>query len=106
MEEIVEYGFDDIKLPKVKFMAKFNPNTGAVVSVGPSIAFEHDEFKLPINEDVALMIIEGKISLSSCAVNFDSSQLAVVSRKKRRKSVKISLSFLVNNAMITGPISP
>lgn len=71
MEEIVEYGFRDIEIPKNKFMAKFDPNTGSVVSVGPSIAFENEVYKVSIDEEIALKIIEGTISLSSCVVNID-----------------------------------
>jgi hypothetical protein len=77
MEEIVEYGFEDIVLPKVEFMAKFDPNTGSIISVGPSVAFENDEYKLPIDDDIAVMIIQGKMSLSSCMVNILENQVEI-----------------------------
>jgi len=77
MEEIVEYGFDDIILPKFEFMAKFDPISGFIQAVGPSVAFENDEYKLPIDEDIALLIIEGKMSMNSCIVNMQEQQVEV-----------------------------
>jgi hypothetical protein len=77
MEEIVEYSFNNVVIPKIEFMAKFNPNTGAVVSVGPAIAFENEEYKLPIDDEIAIMIIEGRMSLSACAVNINEGQVEV-----------------------------
>jgi hypothetical protein len=58
-------------------MAKFNPETGDIISVGPSMAFENDQYKLPIEEDIAIMIIEGKMSLSACAVNIEEGQVEI-----------------------------
>jgi hypothetical protein len=77
MEEIVEYGFDDVILPKVEFMATFDPGTGSLISVGPSIAFKESKHKLPIDEEIALMIIEGKMSMSSCIVNVQENQVEI-----------------------------
>ena len=77
MEEVVEYGFSDIEIPKTEFMAKFNPETGAVISVGPAIAFENEVNKVPIDEEIALRIIEGTMLLSNCVVNIDENQVEI-----------------------------
>jgi hypothetical protein len=77
MEEIVECGFDDVVISKIEFMAKFDPTTGIILSVGPAIAFENDTHKLPIDEDIAVMIIEGKMSLGSCVVNLQEGHVEI-----------------------------
>jgi hypothetical protein len=71
MEEIIDYGFDNIVIPKAEFLAKFNPNTGELLSVGPSVAFTGQDNILPVDYEMAMSIIEGKISLHSCIVNIE-----------------------------------
>lgn len=61
----------NIVLPPVRFMASFDPVTYKILSVGPAVAFEDEPYKLPIDSEVALSIIEGKISISRCFVNND-----------------------------------
>lgn len=77
MEEAIIYDFDNIVMPKTEFMAKFDPRTGSILSVGPSVAFENDEHKLPIDEEIALMIIEGKMALTSCSINIDEGRVEI-----------------------------
>ncbi len=71
MEEIDQFNdfLSKIKLPEITYMAKFNPDTGAVEAVGPSHAFENQDHKIEIDQDTAELIIEGKIKLSSCFVD-------------------------------------
>ena len=61
--------FSDIVFPPVEYVATFDPNTGRVISVGPSVAFRDEVHKLVIDTETALSIIEGKILLSMCSVN-------------------------------------
>jgi hypothetical protein len=81
MEELIPDDFSDIILPPVEFMAKFDPNTGIIIAVGPSIAFQDDQYKLPIDEDIAKQIIQGKMLLNSCKVNIAESQVEISEEK-------------------------
>jgi hypothetical protein len=71
MEEIsdVEMLFEPIVLPPVEFFAVFDPISGAITAVGPKSAFLTEEYKIPMDQEVAEMIIEGKINLNSCSVD-------------------------------------
>jgi hypothetical protein len=79
MEEIVdiEEFMKDIKLPELTYSATFNPDTGAVVSVGPSYAFVDDQHQIPLDKETAELIIEGKIRLSSCFVDMTGANLEI-----------------------------
>jgi len=68
MEEI-EYSYTILSLPPTEFYATFNPATGAITAVGPKDAFLNEEYKIPMDQEVAEMIIEGKINLNSCSVD-------------------------------------
>jgi hypothetical protein len=71
MEEIIDLDklFEPIILPPVEFFAVFNPASGAITAVGPKSAFSNEEYKIPMDQEVAEMIIEGKINLNSCSVD-------------------------------------
>ena len=71
MEEIIDFDmlFEPIILPPVEFFAVFNPTSGAITAVGPKSAFLNEEHKIPMDQEVAEMIIEGKINLNSCSVD-------------------------------------
>jgi len=69
MEEIEDFDdwFTNFKLPPVKFVAVFNPDTGAVISVGPSHAFtkKDSEIKKPdiyIKYDSKLAVLKIEMS--------------------------------------------
>jgi hypothetical protein len=81
MEKLILDDFSDIILPPVEFMAKFDPNTGMILAVGPSIAFKNDQYKLPIDEEIAKQIIQGKMLLNSCKVNIAESQVEISEEK-------------------------
>lgn len=74
MEELID--FDDwIKNytpPKITYMAVFDPANGDVLSVGPSYAFENEKYKVVVDEDIALKILEGKIPFHRCWVDTES----------------------------------
>jgi hypothetical protein len=60
---------EEIILFPVEFFAAFNPTTGAIIAVGPKAAFENEEHKIPMDQEVAELIIEGRINLHSCSVD-------------------------------------
>jgi hypothetical protein len=83
MEEIT---FENLFLTNVeileqKFSAVFDPFSGEVISVGPSFAFKDDEHAIEIDQETALMIIEGKILLNSCFVDLESDKLEFIQSK-------------------------
>jgi len=79
MEEIIDFDmlFEPIILPPVEFFAVFNPTSGAIIAVGPKSAFLNEEHKIPMDQEVAEMIIEGKINLYSCSVDVTGDSYAV-----------------------------
>lgn len=81
MEEMILDDFSDIKIAPVEFMATFDHHTGAVIAVGPSIAFENEQYKLPIDAEIAISIIEGKTPLTSCVVNIAENQVEISETK-------------------------
>ena len=77
MEEIIdlESFMAGIVLPKITYVAVFDPDTGAVTSVGPSYAFPNEKFILDLDEETALSIIEGRTKIHSCYVDPTSNTL-------------------------------
>lgn len=71
MEEIIDFDkwILDYKPADPEYVATFDPHTRAVLSVGPSHAFENETNKIFIDQETAESIIEGKIRISSCIVD-------------------------------------
>ena len=87
MEEIIDFDnwFTNFKLPPVKFVAVFNPDTGAVVSVGPSHAFKDQKHKISIDKELAESIINAEIKINNCIVDINSNTLEVAEIKNTYK---------------------
>jgi transcriptional regulator len=77
MEEIIDLNefMASIVLPEIKYVAVFDPDTGAVTCVGPSHAFADEKFILDIDDETALSIIEGRTKIHSCFVDPTSNTL-------------------------------
>ena len=84
MEEIDDW-YLEVELPPVEYVAVFDPVTGVVMSVGPSIAFENEENKIPILDTTAIDIIEGRIKLHSCFIDTDSETLEITENQNLYK---------------------
>lgn len=78
MEEII----DEMIFLKVKFFASYDTETGKLMCVGPEHALTDMSNKIEIDEDIAEMIIVGKILMQSCSVNLDTFKLETESSKK------------------------
>lgn len=65
----------------VEYVATFDPSTGAVLSVGPSHAFEQEKNKIPVDKDLAESIINAEIKISSCVVDINSNSIEVAEIK-------------------------
>lgn len=63
--------------PEIKYFALFDKDTGRVMSVGPSHAFENESNKLEIDKEIAEQILEGKIWLEKCFVDINAQTLEI-----------------------------
>jgi hypothetical protein len=83
MEKIEDFDnwFSHYKLPPVKFVAVFNPDTGAVISVGPSHAFKDQKHKISVDKEMAESIINAEIKIDNCVVDMNSNTLEVAEIK-------------------------
>jgi len=80
MEKINDL-FADIVLPPTSYVASFNPISGEVYSVGPTFAFGKEHSVIPIEKELAEMIIEGQINIINCAVDTRSMSFELVEKK-------------------------
>lgn len=83
MEKMIEFDqwYLDWKPPAIEYVAVFDPQTGAVLSVGPSHAFKNEKHKVPIDKETAESIISAEIKISSCVININSNTLEVAEIK-------------------------
>ena len=79
MEKILDFDqwYLDWKPPAVEYVAVFDPQTGAVLSVGPSHAFIDEKYKVPIDKETAESIISAEIKIDSCIIDINSNTLEV-----------------------------
>lgn len=83
MEEIMDFDewFANYKPEPIQYVAVFDPETGKVLSVGPSHAFENEKHKIAIDTETAESIIEAEISIHKCLVDIHSSTLEMAEIK-------------------------
>lgn len=83
MEEIIDFDqwIENYTPPEITYFAVFNPDTGQVTSVGPSYAFTDIKHKIPIDLEIAEMILEGKIKIHSCVVDIQAGTLEIAEVK-------------------------
>lgn len=70
---------------KDKYSAIFNPETGKIISIGPSICFQNNMNKIEVEKDLAEDILTDKIHISNCFVDIDSGSLEIAEFKSIRK---------------------
>ncbi len=83
MEKILDFDhwYLNWKPPVIEYVAVFEPETGAVISVGPSHAFVNEKHKVPIDKETAESIISAEIKIDSCVININSNTLEVAEIK-------------------------
>ena len=83
MEKLIDFDqwYLNYKLPPVQFVAVFDPNTGMVLSVGPSHAFVNEKNKIPIDDELALSIINAEVKISNCVVDINSNTVEIAEIK-------------------------
>jgi hypothetical protein len=77
MEEMIDLDvfMEGLKLPPPSYVAVFDIETGAVISVGPSYAFPDEKYVFPLDDETALSIIEGGTKIHTCFVDLASNTL-------------------------------
>lgn len=80
MEEIVKISNKDQSQESV-FCAVFDPLTGEVTCVGPTIALKNVEHKIPLEDEIGEMIIDGKINIFNCAVDIRNMSFQLLEKK-------------------------
>jgi hypothetical protein len=83
MEEIIDFDkwLSEYTPPVVTFVAVYDPNTGAVKSVGPSHAFKNEQYKIDIATETAESIINSEIKIHHCFVDIKSNTLEIAEVK-------------------------
>jgi hypothetical protein len=66
---------------KDNYSASFDPETGKVISVGPSVSFKDEKNKIDLDKEIAEDIIASKILINSCFVDAISGKLEIVESK-------------------------
>lgn len=71
MEEIIDLEdfFKDFVIPEHEFAVVYDEITGKVISVGPVFAFNDIKNKVVVDKEVALDIIENRISIDRCFID-------------------------------------
>lgn len=68
-------------IPDIEYVLVYDVETGRGLSVGPRHAFEDEKYKIPLDQEKAEMIMEGKIRLSSCFVDLRSNSVEITEVK-------------------------
>lgn len=72
---------EEIIIEPVTYSATFDTDSGQVTAVGPSIAFKDVPNSISVENDIAEMIIEGKINISNCAVDVRNMTFELIEKK-------------------------
>ena len=83
METVTDFDvwFEQFQLPDTEYMALYDPTTGQIISIGPSHAFVNDTNKIVVDKETAELVIEGKISLTSCFVDMQNETIEIAEIK-------------------------
>lgn len=82
MEEVeFRLDFNDIILKELKYVVKYDKETGKAISFGPRYVDENFDDEIEVDHDVADDIKEGKISLHNCYVDFYDNKLEIKENK-------------------------
>jgi len=73
--------FELPELPPPTFVATYDPFSGEILSVGPSEAFVGEQYKIEIDTETAVDIIEGRMQIGLCYVDLESEEFSIVETK-------------------------
>lgn len=83
MEELKNFDewIEDYKPAEIGYSAVYEPTTGKIISVGPTVAFANEKSKTMMDPDLAEKVISGKIPLHHCYVDLDSMTVEISETK-------------------------
>lgn len=82
MEEVeFRLDFNDVILKELKYVVKYDKETGKAVSFGPRYVDENFDDEIEVDDDMADDIKEGKINLHNCYVDFYDNKLEIKENK-------------------------
>lgn len=83
MEKVIDFDkwIENFQLPKIEYVAVYDPFTGDVKSVGPSYAFSAEEYTVPVDTETAERIINAEIKIHNCQVDVNSNKLEIAEIK-------------------------
>lgn len=79
MEEMIDFDtwLANYKPTPITYVAVYDPNTGIVLSVGPTHAFVDEKYQIPVDNETAESIIEARIPIHKCLVDINSNTLEI-----------------------------
>lgn len=70
---------------EISYLAEYNPETGEVLSIGPKIALQDRKYIIPIENETAEDVIQGKIRIQCCFVDINSQTFEISEVKQVHK---------------------
>ena len=81
LEEILQHYEDQ----KDKYCASYDPETGKIISVGPSLAFQSTKYKIDLEKELAEDVLTGKIRIANCFLDVTTGSLEIIETRSIRK---------------------
>jgi hypothetical protein len=83
METLEEFyqSIRDIFSEKIEYSILFEPDTGRIIGVGPTLAFHDRNNRIVVDEDIAIDMLLSKISMSKFMVDIETEELKLVELK-------------------------
>lgn len=103
MEEVIDFDKWIIEYipPVITYVAVYDNVTGSVKSVGPSHAFEKEQYKISIDFETAEAIINSEIKIHQCLVDMSSRKLEIAEVKNVFKIDDV-LHRIISKEFFTG----
>ena len=81
LEEILQHYEDQ----KDKYCASYDPETGKIISVGPSLAFQSTKYKIDLEKELVEDVLTGKIRIANCFLDVTTGSLEIIETRSIRK---------------------
>ena len=81
LEEILQHYEDQ----KDRYCASYDPDTGKIISVGPSLAFRSVQHKIDLEKELAEDVLTGKIRIANCFLDVTTGSLEIIETRSIRK---------------------
>jgi hypothetical protein len=77
MEEELDFDFPQIELAPINYVAVFDKETGAVISIGPEDSFKDVENKISVDKEFFIDVVECRVNIHNCFIDFYDLKLEV-----------------------------